>query len=84
MLGTQLPLAAPKAAGARTTLPANLALGAILALLVCATLLSGRASAADLALHVAPKTQRETPVPMSNPLKRLFEEFLRWKRALPR
>ena len=79
MFGTRLPLRTPKGAGALLTLRARL----MLASLVCVTMLSARAEAADLALHVVPKTQREAPVSVSSPFRKLFEEFLRWRRGQP-
>jgi hypothetical protein len=71
MSGTQPPIIVSRGAGA------------IVALLVCTVLLPVRASAADLALHVAPKPQSEAAGSVQNPLKRLFEKFLHWRRMQP-
>jgi hypothetical protein len=53
--------------------------GAIL--IVCATLVSGSASTADLALRVAPKPRHEAPAAGNEHHNSVFEEFLRWKRT---
>lgn len=49
-------------------------------LIACATQDSGRASAADLALRIAPGAHREAPANEQH--KSLYEQFLRWKRTL--
>jgi len=56
--------------------------GALLLWITCATLGSGRASAADLVLHIAPKAHRATPAPIRDQHESLYEQFLRWKRSL--
>jgi len=56
--------------------------GALLLLIACASLGSGRASAADLALRIAPKAHRAAPAPASEQHESLYEQFLRWKRTL--
>jgi hypothetical protein len=60
--------------------------GALLLLIACAAEVSGRASAADLALRIAPKaqhkTQHEAPAAAGGQPKSLYEQFLRWKRSL--
>lgn len=71
MLGTQ-----PRIIAAR-------GVRAFAALLACAMLLPVHASAADLALHVAPPPPREAAGSAQNPVKRLFEEFLHWRRIQP-
>jgi len=50
--------------------------------LSCAVLLSASASGADLRLPAPPKPQRQESSPPDS-IKRLYEEFLRWRRSLP-
>jgi hypothetical protein len=56
--------------------------GALLLLIACATQDSGRASAADLTLRIAPRAHREAPAQANEQHKSLYEQFLRWKRTL--
>jgi hypothetical protein len=56
--------------------------GALLLLIACDSEVSGRASAADLALRVAPKAQHEAPSAAGGQPKSIYEQFLRWKRSL--
>jgi len=56
--------------------------GALLLLIACTAEVSGRASAADLTLRIAPKTQHEPPAAAGGQPKSLYEQFLRWKRSL--
>jgi hypothetical protein len=59
--------------------------GAFLIAIACCTIpVSGGVNAADLALRVAPKPQREAPAPVNGQRRSLFEEFLHWKRSLSR
>jgi hypothetical protein len=56
--------------------------GALLLLIACVTQDSGRASAAELALRIAPMAHRAAPAPASEQHESLYEQFLRWRRTL--
>jgi hypothetical protein len=70
MSGIKPPVISPKGAGA------------LLLLIACASEVSGRASAADLTLRIAPKARHEAPAATGGQPKSLYEQFLRWKRSL--